>query len=357
MMKTAVEKYIENDRNQNSELMKKAGDIIKNGGLVAFPTETVYGLGANALDTDAAKKIYEAKGRPSDNPLIAHIADKNQVYVLAKNISHKAEKLMEKFWPGPITLVFEKQDIVPMGVTGGLDTVAVRMPDNQVALELIKAAGVPIAAPSANSSGRPSPTFAGHVLEDMDGRIDMIIDGGQVNIGIESTIVDMTSEPPMILRPGYITRSMLEQEIGEVAVDKITTIKDKSELNDDYKPKAPGMKYRHYAPKADFVMFEGDIKDVVSHINNLTKNNEEKGIKTGIIATDETISKYEKGTVVSIGNREIRETVAKNLYKVLRDFDGMEVDVIYGETFYDDDLGSAIMNRLIKAAGYKIEKV
>lgn len=357
MMKTTVEKYIENDRNQNSELMKKAGAIIKNGGLVAFPTETVYGLGANALDTDAAKKIYEAKGRPSDNPLIAHIADKEQVYVLAKNISHKAEKLMEKFWPGPMTLVFEKQDIVPMGVTGGLNTVAVRMPDNEVALGLIKASGVPIAAPSANSSGRPSPTLAGHVLEDMDGRIDMIIDGGQVNIGIESTIVDMTSEPPMILRPGYITRSMLEQEIGEVAVDKITTIKDKSELSEDYKPKAPGMKYRHYAPKADFIMFEGDIKEVVAHINKLAKNNDEKGIKTGIIATDETISEYGNGTVISIGSRRIRETVAKNLYKVLRDFDGMQVDVIYGETFYDDDLGSAIMNRLIKAAGYMIEKV
>lgn len=357
MMKTTVEKYIENDKNQNAELMKKAGAIIKNGGLVAFPTETVYGLGANALDTDAAKKIYEAKGRPSDNPLIAHIADKEQVYVLARNISEKAKKLMDKFWPGPMTLVFEKQDIVPMGVTGGLSTVAVRMPDNEVALELIKASSVPIAAPSANSSGRPSPTLASHVFEDMDGRIDMIIDGGQVNIGIESTIVDMTSEPPMILRPGYITKSMLEQEIGEVAVDKITTIKNKSELSEDYKPKAPGMKYRHYAPKADFIMFEGDIENVVSHINELVKNNEEKGIKTGIIATDETISQYEKGIVVSIGSRHIRETVAKNLYKVLRDFDGIEVDVIYGETFYDDDLGSAIMNRLIKAAGYKIEKV
>ena len=356
-MNTAVEKYIKNDKNHNSELMKKAGAIIKNGGLVAFPTETVYGLGANALDMNAAKKIYEAKGRPSDNPLIAHIADKELVYVLAKNISKKAERLMDKFWPGPMTLVFEKQDIVPMGVTGGLSTVAVRMPDNEVALELIRAAGVPIAAPSANLSGRPSPTLASHVFEDMDGRIDMIIDGGQVNIGIESTIVDMTSEPPMILRPGYITKSMLQQEIGEVAVDKITTIKDKSQLSEDYKPKAPGMKYRHYAPKADFIMFEGETKDVVAHINNLAKNNEEKGIKTGIIATDETISKYEKGTVVSIGSRQIRETVAKNLYKVLRDFDGMEVDVIYGETFYDDDLGNAIMNRLIKAAGYKIEKV
>ena len=356
-MKTVVEKYLNYDDKFNNEMMEKAGAIIRSGGLVAFPTETVYGLGANALDTDAAKKIYEAKGRPSDNPLIAHISDKDQVDVLAKNVSDKAKKLMDKFWPGPMTLVFEKKDIVPMGVTGGLSTVAIRMPDNEIALNLIGAAGVPIAAPSANSSGRPSPTLASHVLEDMDGRIDMIIDGGQVNIGIESTIVDMTCEPPMILRPGYITKAMLEAEIGQVAVDKIITIKDKKELSDDYKPKAPGMKYRHYAPKADFVMFEGDIAEVVSHINNITKLNAEKGLKTGIIATDETLTKYENEIVVSIGSRDNGRTVAKNLYKVLRDFDSMDVDVIYGETFYDDDLGSAIMNRLIKAAGYRIEKV
>lgn len=356
-MKTIVEKYLKNEDKLNNEMIKKAGAIVRSGGLVAFPTETVYGLGANALDTDAAKKIYEAKGRPSDNPLIAHISDKNQVDVLAKNVSDKAKKLMDKFWPGPMTLVFEKQDIVPMGVTGGLQTVAVRMPDNAIALKLIEASGVPIAAPSANSSGRPSPTLASHVLEDMDGRIDMIIDGGQVNIGIESTIVDMTCEPPMILRPGYITKAMLEKEIGQVAVDKIIEIKDKSQLSDDYKPKAPGMKYRHYAPKAEFVMFEGSIEDVVAYINNLAKTNENKGLKTGIIATDETLEKYDNDIVVSIGSRSNGETVAKNLYKVLRDFDTMDVDVIYGETFYEDDLGSAIMNRLIKAAGYRIEKV
>ncbi len=360
-MQTLVKRYIENDKLNNDKLMEEAGNIIKNGGLVAFPTETVYGLGANALDTDAARKIYEAKGRPSDNPLIAHIADKGQVYVLGKNISEKAKKLMDKFWPGPMTLVFEKQDVVPMGVTGGLPTVAVRMPDNDVALKLISAAGVPIAAPSANSSGRPSPTNASHVFEDMDGRIDMIIDGGQVNIGIESTIVDMTVEPPMILRPGYITKAMLEQEIGEVAVDKITVIKDKSELSEDYRPKAPGMKYRHYAPKAEFIMFEGDARDVVEHINKLVIINAEKGMKTGIISTDETMPMYkaadENVRVVSIGSRRNGKTVARNLYKVLRDFDNMEVDIIYGETFYDDALGSAIMNRLIKAAGYRIEKV
>ena len=354
-MKTIVQEY--NNTDKKSDLMKIAGDIIKTGGLVAFPTETVYGLGANALDKEAAKKIYAAKGRPSDNPLIAHIAYKEQVYVLGKNVSSKAEKLMDRFWPGPLTLIFEKQDIVPMGVTGGLDTVAVRMPDNEIALELIRAAQVPIAAPSANSSGRPSPTLAAHVFEDLDGKIDMIIDGGQVNIGIESTIVDMTQEPPMILRPGYITKAMLEKEIGEVSVDKITTIRDKSELSEDYKPKAPGMKYRHYAPKADFIMFEGNPDAVVEHINRLVEENEEKNIKTGIIATDETFSRYKNDKVVSIGSRTDEASVARNLYKVLRDFDKMEVDVIYGETFYDDDLGSAIMNRLIKAAGYKIERL
>ena len=356
-METIVKKYLEADENNNIKLMEEAGVIIRNGGLVAFPTETVYGLGANALDVDAARKIYEAKGRPSDNPLIAHICNKGQVYKLAKNISFKAEKLMDEFWPGPLTLVFEKQDIVPMGVTGGLQTVAIRMPDNEVALELIEAAGVPIAAPSANSSGRPSPTLAAHVYEDLQGKIDMIIDGGQVNIGIESTIVDMTGEVPMILRPGFITKPMLEKVIGEVAVDKITVIKDKSELKEDYKPKAPGMKYRHYAPKAEFTMYEGNIDDVVSHINKLATDNVANGINVGIIATDETASRYEAGNVVSIGNREDIATVAKNLYKVLRDFDSMKVDVIYGETFYDDELGSAIMNRLIKAAGYRIEKV
>ncbi len=356
-METIVKKYCnENDKN-NNELMEEAGVIIRNGGLVAFPTETVYGLGANALDVDAARKIYSAKGRPSDNPLIAHIEKKSQVYDLAKNVSEKAEKLMDEFWPGPLTLVFDKQDIVPMGVTGGLSTVAIRMPDNEVALKLIEAAGVPIAAPSANSSGRPSPTLAQHVYEDLQGKVDMIIDGGQVNIGIESTIVDMTGEIPMILRPGFITKPMLEKVVGEVAVDKITVIKSKDELKDDYKPKAPGMKYRHYAPKADFVMYEGDIKNVVTHINKLAKENVKKGKKVGIIATDETLSEYTFGTIVSIGNRKDVSTVAKNLYKVLRDFDSIDVDVIYGETFYDDELGSAIMNRLIKAAGYKIEKV
>lgn len=356
-MNTVVEKYRSNDIEKNKNIMEQAGKTIRDGGLVAFPTETVYGLGANALDSEAAKKIYNAKGRPSDNPLIAHIADKKELDILVKNVSPKAEKLMDKFWPGPLTMIFEKSELVPYGVTGGLETVAVRMPDNRIALEIIRSAGVPVAAPSANSSGKPSPTLAEHVYEDLNGKIDMIIDGGQVNIGIESTIVDMTQEPPMILRPGYITKAMLEKEIGEVSQDKIVNIRDKNELKEDYKPKAPGMKYRHYAPKAEFIMFEGATEKVAAHINELVKNNEENGIKTGIIATDETVGLYSGGQVVSMGTREDEKSVAKNLYGVLRDFDKMKVDIIYGETFESKDLGLAIMNRLIKAAGYKIEKV
>ena len=342
----------------SKEAYKKAGEILRNGELVAFPTETVYGLGGNALCEDASKKIYAAKGRPSDNPLIVHIADKDMVYELATDISESAKKLMEKFWPGPLTLVFKKTDIVPLGTTGGLDTVAIRMPDSKEALELIKEANVPIAAPSANTSGRPSPTEASHVVEDLNGKIAMIIDGGSVGIGIESTIVDVSGDSPMILRPGYITKEMIESQIGKVLVDKVVEAKAVEEIsNDDYTPKAPGMKYKHYAPKADFVMFEGKEADVIDAINKRLKEDERNGRKVGIICTDESIEKYDGGQKVSIGSRKDEESIARNLYGVLRKFDEMNVDCIYGETFYDVAIGTAIMNRLIKAAGYKIYKV
>lgn len=342
----------------SKEAYKKAGEILRNGELVAFPTETVYGLGGNALCEDASKKIYAAKGRPSDNPLIVHIADKDMVYELATDISESAKKLMEKFWPGPLTLVFKKTDIVPLGTTGGLDTVAIRMPDSKEALELIKEANVPIAAPSANTSGRPSPTEASHVVEDLNGKIAMIIDGGSVGIGIESTIVDVSGDLPMILRPGYITKEMIESQIGKVLVDKVVEAKAVEEIsNDDYTPKAPGMKYKHYAPKADFVMFEGKEADVIDAINKRLKEDERNGRKVGIICTNESIGKYDGGQKVSIGSRKDEESIARNLYGVLRKFDEMNVDCIYGETFYDVAIGTAIMNRLIKAAGYKIYKV
>lgn len=343
--------------NVNMEVIHEAGSVIRHGGLVAFPTETVYGLGADGMDEKASAKIYAAKGRPSDNPLILHISSLDMLEDIAAEIPDNARKLMDKYWPGPMTLVFKKKAAVPYGTTGGLDTVAVRFPSHAVALALIEAAGTPIAAPSANTSGRPSPTEAKHVIEDMNGRIDMIIDGGQVGIGIESTIVDVTSEVPMILRPGYITKSMVEEVVGTVKVDKVVEAKSVAELGGDYAPKAPGMKYKHYAPKAELTMFEGPIDKVIEVINSKAKEDEADGEIVGIIATDESKCQYPIGRVVSIGSRKDEESIARGLYGILRDFDSMGVDVIYSETFYDDDLGQAIMNRLIKAAGYKIVDV
>ena len=256
-MKTIIKKI---DKNQiDTEIIAEAGKILERGGLVAFPTETVYGLGANALNEEAARKTYEAKGRPSDNPLIVHIADIQALDEIVESIPERAKSIAEKFWPGPLTLIFEKSGVVPLGTTGGLQTVAVRMPEDEIARALIRAGGGYVSAPSANVSGRPSPTSAEHVAEDLDGKIDMIIDGGNVDIGVESTIVDMTVEPPMILRPGAITKEMLEEVIGEVAVDR-TTLSETS----DAAPKAPGMKYRHYAPKAQLVIVSGAPLEAVN---------------------------------------------------------------------------------------------
>lgn len=339
--------------NIDMNIIDEASLILKEGNLVAFPTETVYGLGANALDADASKKIYEAKGRPSDNPLIVHVADREQMIPLVKEIPKKAELLMDAFWPGPMTLIFNKSSIVPYGTTGGLDTVAIRMPNHKIALKLIEYSGIPIAAPSANTSGRPSPTTAKHVMDDMKGRISMVIDGGEVGIGIESTIVDVTDDIPMILRPGYITKTMLEDVVGTVTIDKAIL----GPLTSDAHPKAPGMKYKHYAPKADFRMFEGDTSKVAEHINAIAKEYLDKGLKVGIIASNETKNRYLYGDVVSVGSRSDEITISQNLYKVLRDFDDKKVDYILGETFENEELGQAIMNRLLKAAGYQVEYV
>ena len=350
-MDTVIRKIDVN--NIDREVMEEASQVLHRGGMVAFPTETVYGLGADALDEKASAKIYAAKGRPSDNPLIVHISDIEQLDKLVCEIPDNAKKLMDAFWPGPMTLIFKKSGLVPDGTTGGLDTVAVRMPNHKAALELIRTSGVAIAAPSANTSGRPSPTTAAHVADDLSGKIDMIIDGGAVGIGIESTIVDVTSEIPMVLRPGYITMEMLEKVVGKVGIDKAIT----GPVSPDVKPKAPGMKYKHYAPKAELTMFKGELKNVVEHINNLTDKNVKSGIKTGIIACEETKDMYKAAEVLSIGSRNNEDTIAHNLYGVLRKFDDMNVDVIYGETFEDNRLGQAIMNRLLKAAGYHVEKV
>ncbi len=351
-MKTIVQKI--NKDNINRGELKAAADILQNGGLVAFPTETVYGLGGDGLREDAAKKIYAAKGRPSDNPLIIHISNMKMLEELTTEISEKARLLADKFWPGPLTMIFPKSDKVPFGTTGGLNTVAVRMPDHPVALALIEESGVSIAAPSANTSGRPSPTLAGHVYEDMDGKIDMILDGGKVGIGIESTIVDLTEEVPTILRPGYITKAMLEEVIGPVEIDKaiLATAPDANLV-----PKAPGMKYKHYAPKGDLTIFEGKEEKVISEINGRIEELLVKGAKVGVIATKETKDRYVGGEIVVIGSRADEGEIASGLYGILRDFDQLEVDYIFSESFASDDLGQAIMNRLLKAAGYQVVRV
>ena len=344
-MKTQIEKI---DKNQiDEQILARAGEILKQGGLVAFPTETVYGLGANALDEEAAMKTYAAKGRPSDNPLIVHIADVESLKEIVEEIPEKAKRVMDKFWPGPLTLIFYKKEIVPLGTTGGLNTVAVRMPMDEIALGLIRAGGGYVSAPSANTSGRPSPSTAQHVMDDMDGKIDMIIDGGSVEIGVESTILDMTVDPPMILRPGAITKEMLEKLIGEVTVDS-ALLSDSSEEA----PKAPGMKYRHYAPKAQMMIVNGGTQETVKAIKQIAYEQERLGYKVGIIATNETLPLYTRGVVKSIGSRSNENSIAKNLYKVLREFDEEDVSYIYCEAFDEDGIGTAVMNRLGKAAGH-----
>lgn len=346
-------KIVKIEDGNEDEVIREAGEILKSGGLVAFPTETVYGLGGDALKEDAARRIYSAKGRPSDNPLIVHIADIGALDELACEIPDSAYKLADAFWPGPLTMIFKKKDIVPYGTTGVLDTVAIRMPSHHVAHRLIKDSGVYIAAPSANLSGRPSPTRAEHVIEDMDGRIDMIIDGGAIEIGIESTIVDVTCEVPMILRPGYVTADMIKEVLGDVCFDE--TVLAHSMVKG--KPKAPGMKYRHYAPKAELTIFEGENEKVVSKINELAVKYEYDGLKVGILSSNENEHKYAHGEVVVVGSRENEHEVAAHLFDVLRHFDHIDVDVILSEGFSEDSFGQAVMNRLIKAAGHHIEIV
>ena len=347
-MKTEIEKL--NLEAIDDKIIAKAAAIIRDGGLVAFPTETVYGLGADAMQASAAKKIYEAKGRPSDNPLIVHIADVSALRNLTDEVPGKAVKLAKAFWPGPLTMIVKKSAAVPYETTGGMDTVAVRMPNHPIALALIAASGTYIAAPSANTSGRPSPTAAEHVMTDLNEKIPLILDGGSVGIGIESTIIDLTEETPMILRPGYITQEMLQEVLGEkVCMDPGIIASDSTR-----KPKAPGMKYKHYAPKADLVLVEGETDKVVARINELVREKQQLGQKVGVIATDETFLRYEADHVVSIGAREDEDAIARHLYKILREFDDWNVDAIYSESFATPRIGQAIMNRLLKAAGHQV---
>lgn len=347
VMRTEIKKINRNNIDEN--VIEQAGNILRAGGLVTFPTETVYGLGANALDEEAALKTYAAKGRPSDNPLIVHIARIEDLGGIVKEVPEEARMVADRFWPGPLTMIFEKNDRVPLGTTGGLSTVAVRMPDDEIARRVILAGGGYISAPSANTSGRPSPTTAQHVAEDLDGKIDMILDGGSVDIGVESTILDMTVKPPMILRPGAITEQMLSEVVGEVTFDHTLFAKDAKEP-----PKAPGMKYRHYAPKAEMVIVKGNSEEVIWAIQQLSYMQEKAGRKVGIIATDESYSRYNRGTVKNIGSRDNEKTIARNLYRLLREFDSENVDYIYSEAFSEDGIGTAIMNRLGKAAGQHV---
>ena len=275
---------IEERNHIKDEELKEAAGILRSGGLVAFPTETVYGLGGNALDEDAARKIYAAKGRPSDNPLIAHVSCVEEVAPLVKEIPEAGRKLMEAFWPGPLTMIFPKSEKVPYGTTGGLDTVAVRFPNHPVARAIIRAAGLPIAAPSANSSGKPSPTRASHVEYDLNGKIDMIVDGGAAEWGLESTIVDVSDEIPMILRPGAVTKEMIEAVVGQVEIDPAILHKPTA----DFKPKAPGMKYTHYSPKAEVFLVKGEQTAVAERINALAAAERAAGKKVGVMATEET---------------------------------------------------------------------
>ena len=333
-------------------LLTDAGRLIKEGSLVAFPTETVYGLGGDALNPASSRRIYAAKGRPSDNPLIVHIADMDHLPAIVTAIPEKARLLAEACWPGPLTMILPKADCVPYETTGGLDTVAVRMPSHPVARRLIELGGGYIAAPSANLSGRPSPTRAEHVREDLDGRIAMILDGGEVEIGLESTIVDFTEEIPVILRPGYLNRARLETLLGEVRMDPGLIREDPR-----IRPKAPGMRYRHYAPRADLTIIEGGREAVTRTINTLTAEAEAAGKSVGILTAEESAVYYPKGDVRVIGSRASEDGIARHLYAALRDFDADGVDVIYSEAFDLPEMGEAIMNRLLKAAGHKLIRV
>lgn len=325
---------------KNKDEIKEAALWIKNGRIVAFPTETVYGLGANATSDEAVEKIFTAKGRPSDNPLIVHVANMEQVHELVTHIPEVADKLMEAFWPGPLTLVLESCGKVSKYVTANLSTVAIRMPDHPVALALLERAEVPVAAPSANRSGKPSPTQAIHVLQDLTGGIHGVIDGGPTGVGVESTVVDCTTDIPTILRPGGITKEEMERVIGQVNIDP--------SLNDkELTPKSPGQKYLHYAPNAPLLLVSPNEKD----IRAILKEEKKKHKKIGALTTDENVSLWDEADVViSCGTRTNLKTVAQNLYDCLRQFDEVNVDIIFAETFSKEGIGEAIMNRLEKAA-------
>ena len=335
------------------EKVRVAASIIREGGLVAFPTETVYGLGADALNSKAVVALFEAKKRPMDNPPIVHVENASDVYRLAKQVPPKADRLMKEFWPGPLTLVFKRSDAVPDVTVAGLDTIAVRMPQHAVALALIRESSRPIAAPSANLASKPSPTSADHVFDDLNGRIDAILDGGPTRIGVESTVLDLSVDPALVLRPGGTPLEALRRVLGDVKLHPFVAAEKELPIE---KTRSPGMKHKHYAPNAQVIVVEGAIPAVLAKVKDLAESYRLKGVKVGVLATDETLAAYRADVVKSLGSRFNLAVVAQNLFSLLREFDSEGVDVIIAETVSTEGLGLAIMNRLRKASGYNIIK-
>lgn len=348
-MKTLV--YYLDEKNPDMKILEQAAALIRKGGTVIFPTETVYGLGSSALLKESVSRIFEAKGRPSDNPLIVHISNYDMLlYCIGEPLSEKAQKLIAYFWPGPLTIIFKKSKYIPDEVTAGLDTVAIRMPENKVALGLIEKSRVPIAAPSANISGKPSPTAPEHVINDMEGKVDVILCSKSTKVGVESTVIDVSGDIPVILRPGGVTREDLEKILGEVEIDK-------GILEEGVTPKSPGMKYTHYAPEAQMLILKGQRDKVVERIIELAKKDRAQGLKVGVLTVEENKDRYEGFTVISLGSREDSMETAHNLFNALREFDNLGVEKIYAEALKEEYLGLAVMNRMKKAAGFNIIEV
>lgn len=335
-----------NPKNPKSSQIRQAAKIIRSGKLVAFPTETVYGIGANALDPYAVKRIFVAKGRPSDNPLIVHISDIADLGILVDHIPESSFDVIDKFWPGPLTIVFKKSKIVPKIVTGGLDTVAIRMPKNKIANMLIAKSGTPIAAPSANIAGKPSPTTAKHVINDLSGRISMVLDGGPTKIGIESTVIDLSRNTPMLLRPGGITLEQLQKVLGKIAIHPIIYGKKTKSAH-----RSPGMKYRHYSPRAKIILIQGTKSRVNKKISQLVQYYKNQGLRVGILSTEKNSTKSDMTNF--IGNNPNR--IASNLFKSFREFDDRKIDIVLAQEISQKGIGFGIMNRLGKAAYKKIK--
>lgn len=345
-MNTTISKIDRN--NVDKKIIENAGKIIKEGSLVAFPTETVYGLGADGLNEDACKHIFEAKGRPNDNPLILHISNISMLYNLTDDINEESKKLMESCWPGPLTIIFKKSDKVPSAVTAGLDTVAIRYPKDEIALALISAANTPIAAPSANLSGKPSPTRAIDVYQDLNGKIPLIIDGGSCDIGIESTVIDLSEEVPTILRPGFYTYEYIKEILPNVRLDD--SIVDSKKI-----PKSPGQKYTHYAPKAKMEIFVGEKAS--DEILKKAIDEKKKGKKVGVLIFEDQLSKFKDFKLISLGNRQELTYMSHVLFTSLRLMDDENVDLILAEGVSEEGLGKSIMNRMKKSASFNVNYV